>query len=152
MNTKANLSSIEIENCAVAEPMAMYFTQPFLKSNVLLNLAQNSKELFSKLMVSTGLTIKTLAEDIFEITPKTFIKYKNNNVPIPSRVAEHAIELNTLFETGNSVLGSAASFNGWLDQENIYFNNKKPILYLNTSTGIHMVFDELKKIEFGATA
>jgi hypothetical protein len=60
----------------VEEPIAMYISNSFLKSNVLDNLAQNSKELFTKVIAVSGLTIKTLAENIFEITPKTFIKYK----------------------------------------------------------------------------
>ena len=136
----------------IEEPMTMYISGSFLKSNVLDNLAQNSKELFTKVIAISGLTIKTLAENIFEITPKTFIKYKNNQTKIPSRIAELAIELNTLFELGNGVFGSSNAFNGWLEKENIFFNNKKPSLFLNTSTGIHLIHEELKRIEFGATA
>lgn len=134
------------------EPIAMYISNSFLKSNVLDNLAQNSRELFTKVIAVSGLTIKTLAENIFEITPKTFIKYKNNQTKIPSRIAELAIELNTLFELGNEIFSNSTSFNGWLEKENVFFNNKKPALFLNTSTGIHLIHEELKRIEFGATA
>jgi uncharacterized protein (DUF2384 family) len=136
----------------VEEPIAMYISNSFLKSNVLDNLAQNSKELFTKVIAVSGLTIKTLAENIFEITPKTFIKYKNNQTKIPSRIAELAIELNTLFELGNEIFSNSTAFNGWLEKENVFFNNKKPSLFLNTSTGIHLIHEELKRIEFGATA
>ena len=136
----------------VKEPIAMYISNSFLKSNVLDNLAQNSKELFTKVIAVSGLTIKTLAENIFEITPKTFIKYKNNQTKIPSRIAELAIELNTLFELGNEIFSNSTAFNGLLEKENVFFNNKKPALFLNTSTGIHLIHEELKRIEFGATA
>jgi hypothetical protein len=74
-------------------------------------MAQNSKELFIKVLDTTGLTIKVLAENIFEITPKTFIKYKNNETKIPSRIAELAIELSTLYELGIFVFGNASVFN-----------------------------------------
>ena len=145
INQEETLNSVE-------EPIAMYISNSFLKSNVLDNLAQNSRELFTKVIAVSGLTIKTLAENIFEITPKTFIKYKNNQTKIPSRIAELAIELNTLFELGNKIFSNSTAFNGWLEKENVFFNNKKPALFLNTSTGIHLIHEELKRIEFGATA
>lgn len=135
-----------------SEPMAIYLPASFIKNNVLDNIAQNSKELFVKVLAITGLTIKILSENIFEITPKTFIKYKNNETKIPSRIAELAIELSTLYELGNVVFGNSAIFNQWLDKENPFFNNNKPAQYLNTSTGIHLIYEELKRIEFGATA
>lgn len=135
-----------------SEPMAIYLPASFIKNNVLDNIAQNSKELFVKVMAITGLTIKILSENIFEITPKTFIKYKNNETKIPSRIAELAIELSTLYELGNVVFGNSTVFNLWLEKENSFFNNNKPAQYLNTSTGIHLIYEELKRIEFGATA
>lgn len=147
-----NYSTRKETSQTVEEPMTMYISNSFLKSNVLDNLAQNSKELFAKVIAVSGLTIKTLAENIFEITPKTFIKYKNNQTKIPSRIAELAIEFNTLFELGNQIFGNSNTFNGWLEKENIFFNNNKPSVFLNTSTGIHLIHEELKRIEFGATA
>ena len=150
---KNNEYIIEEETLNIAsEPIAIYLPSSFVKNNVLDNIAQNSKELFTKVMTITGLTIKILSENIFEITPKTFIKYKNNETKIPSRIAELAIELSTLYELGNVVFGSSAVFNQWLDKENPFFNNNKPVQYLNTSTGIHLIYEELKRIEFGATA
>lgn len=139
-------------NQTIEEPMSIYLPSSFIKNNVLDNIAQNSKELFKKVLSVTGLTIKTLSEEIFEITPKTFIKYKNNETKIPSRIAELAIELSTLYELGILVFGNSATFNLWLEKENLFFNNTKPVQYLNTSTGIHLVYEELKRIEFGATA
>lgn len=143
---------IDEEIIQVSEPMAIYFKDTFNKNSVLDNLARNSKELFSQVLFNTGLTIKTLAENIFEITPKTLIKYKNNTTKLPSRIAELAIELSALYELGSMVFGSVAVFNNWLDKENIFFNSKKPSNFLNTSTGIHLIYEELKRIEFGATA
>lgn len=143
---------LDEEIIQVSEPMTIYFNDTFKKNSVLDNLARNSKELFTQVLFNTGLTIKTLAENIFEITPKTLIKYKNNTTKLPSRIAELAIELTTLYELGSMVFGSVAVFNNWLDKENIFFNSKKPATFLNTSTGIHLIYEELKRIEFGATA
>ena len=113
----------EKELPSVNEPsplyLASYSSILFDKNNVLENLAQNSKELFNKVTAMTGLTIKTLAENIFEITPKTFIKYKNNSTKIPSRIAELAIELNTLYVQGSAVFGNSMIFNEWLEKEKI---------------------------------
>lgn len=138
------------------EPVEVYYPTytmiAYDKNNVLENLAINSKILFNKVIEISGLTIKALAENIFEITPKTFIKYKNNTTKIPSRIAELAIELNTLYLQGNLVFGNSNVFNDWLEKENAFFNNKKPSSFLNTSTGIHLIFEELKRLEFGATA
>ena len=142
----------------VSEPMAVYlkgsFSIPagFLKFDVFNNLTKNSRQLFNVIIDKSELTIKTLSENIFEITPKTFIKYKNNESKIPSRIAELAIELSTLYDLGNEIFGSAANFNQWLDKSNPYFDNNKPALFLNTSTGIHYIYEALKRIEFGATA
>jgi uncharacterized protein (DUF2384 family) len=136
----------------VSEPMSLYYTSSFEKNSVLDNLAQNSKDLFTKVIHNTGLTIKTLAENIFEITPKTFIKYKNNSTKLPSRIAELAIELSALYSLGSFIFGNVSVFNEWLEKENSFFNSKKPSSFLNTSTGIHLIYEELKRIEFGATA
>lgn len=152
---KKAIKKYEVQDDAInmaSEPMAIYLPASFLKNNVLDNIAQNSKELFTKVIAITGLTIKILSENIFEITPKTFIKYKNNETKIPSRIAELAIELSTLYELGNVVFGNSTVFNLWLEKENPFFNNNKPAQYLNTSTGIHLIYEELKRIEFGATA
>ncbi len=134
------------------EPIALYFPATFIKSKVLENLSKSSKDIFNEVVLKTGLTLKILAENIFEITPKTLIKYKNNETKIPSRITEIAIEINILFDLGNVIFGSPEVFNLWLNKENSFFNNLKPSFFLNTSTGIHLVYEELKRIEFGATA
>ena len=136
----------------VSEPIALYLSSNFSSNSIINNLTKNSIELFSNLLKNSGLTIKILAENIFEITPKTFIKYKNTSSKIPSRIAELALELNNLYQTGNDVFRNKDNFNLWLNKDNMFFNNQKPALFLNTSTGIRLIFEELKRIEFGATA
>ena len=132
--------------------MVIMLTNTKIKFDIFDNLSKNSRQLFNVIIDKSGLTIKILSENIFEITPKTFIKYKNNETKIPSRIAELALELSTLYDLGNDVFGGSISFNNWLEKSNPFFGSKKPALYLNTSTGIHFVYEELKRIEFGTTA
>ena len=137
----------------VNEPVMVFeMSSSFNRNNLLNSLAQSSMDLFTMIVNKTNLTIKILAENIFEITPKTFIKYKNTQTKLPSRLAELAIELNMVYDLGIDVFGSVSDFNGWLNASNAYFLNKKPVDFLNTSTGISMITDALKRIEFGATA
>ncbi len=138
----------------VEEPGALYMSLPQNK-NLVLSLLEgdvSSKELLAQVLKITGLTIQNLAQSVFEITPKTFIKYKNNEVKLPSRIAELAIELSALYELGNELFGNNEDFNLWLETPNAFFGNKKPSAFLNTSSGISLIFQELKAIEFGATA
>lgn len=137
----------------VSEPtMIIGYSKTFDRINLLDNLAQSSMALFNILLEKSNLTIKFLAENIFEITPKTFIKYKNTNTVLPSRLAELAIELATLYDVGLDVFGNVNEFNSWLDANNSFLQNKKPSSFLNTSTGISLVRDAIKRIEYGATA
>ena len=79
MNTKTKNYPINNDTLLVVnEPMSLYIPNHFVKNNFFENITQSSKELFNKLIATSGLTIKVLAENILEITPKTFIKYKNN--------------------------------------------------------------------------
>jgi len=129
-------------------------TNPENKSELLkaIQNIDNSSEIFSSLLESTDLSINFLAENVFEMTPKTLSKYKNENVKMTSLISEQALKLKSLFELGIEVFGSKAEFSEWLKDQNIGLGYKKPAELLNTSTGIDLIYEELKRIEFGATA
>ena len=153
-NTQYEIEKSDVENKFVLdEPQVLYLRTSNYDRQVLLgNLAKSSMELLNLIVSKTNLTIKTLAETIFEITPKTFLKYKSTNVKLPSRLAELALEIDFLYGLGIDVFGSVSEFNGWLYAENSFFNDHKPVEFLNTTTGISLIRDALKRIEFGATA
>jgi putative toxin-antitoxin system antitoxin component (TIGR02293 family) len=111
-----------------------------------------SSVIFKKLVSTTGLPVNFLAEQVFEVTPKTFTKYKTYNVKLTSLFFEHVIRFNTLYELGLEIFGTNEEFNSWLMENNIGLGNKRPSEFLNTSTGIELVYEELKRIEYGATA
>lgn len=112
----------------------------------------SSMDLFGKLPKVSGLSIKYLADEVFEITPKTFSRYKNEPRRIPALLKEQAIKIIDLYTLGNDLFGSNKAFNAWLSDTHVLMGNRRPIEYLNTSTGIDLLLEELKRIEFGATA
>jgi uncharacterized protein (DUF2384 family) len=40
-------------------------------------------------------------------------------------------------------------FERWLNQENFYFDNKRPVAFMNTITGIKFIDDRLTAMEHG---
>jgi uncharacterized protein (DUF2384 family) len=112
----------------------------------------HSNSIFDKLFKDTRLPVKTLAEQVFEVTPKTLNTYRITGKNIPMHVRELSIKLSGLYAKGNRVFGSTDNFNDWLKKKSYGLGGMKPIELLNTVTGIEMISDELVSIEFGTTA
>jgi uncharacterized protein (DUF2384 family) len=112
----------------------------------------NFNSVFEKLFKETHLPVKTLAEQVFELTPKTLNSYRASGRNIPMHVRELSIKLNYLYAKGNRVFGSIDNFNDWLKKKSYGLGGLIPIELLNTVTGIEMISDELVSIEFGTTA
>jgi putative toxin-antitoxin system antitoxin component (TIGR02293 family) len=108
--------------------------------------------MMTELLEITELPMKTLAESVFEITPKTLASYKETSKSVPKRMAEVYLKLKELYNKGKSIFQTAANFNKWLNSPAYGLGNKPPITYMSSSTGIDLVFEELVRIEFGATA
>ncbi len=58
-------------------------------------------------------------------------------------------KLERLFILGEDVFEDMAEFMAWLDLPSIGLDNKKPMLLLNTSVGVDLVYDELMRIAHG---
>ena len=114
----------------------------------------NSKNeaLFRNLLNLTKLHSKTLAENVFEITPKTFTSYLDDSKKLPKYIVEKVIKLQELYFKGIELFGSVGEFNLWMKKESYGLGLRVPLQLIGTITGIEMIFDELTKIEFGATA
>jgi hypothetical protein len=108
-------------------------------------------EIFIGLSHNTGLSIKFLAEYVFEITPKTYTSYTKDR-KLPNHIVEKTIKLGELYIKGEELFGTVEKFNEWLKKESYGLNNQIPTNLLNTIIGIEFIMDELYKIEFGATA
>lgn len=122
-----------------------------ISTNEVLNLI-NSGVINSKYL----LFLKTLSEfndetisSWLNINVKTYRTYKKTESYIKKDIQEHAVMLLALIKHGIEVFGTNENFNQWLKTENFYFNQKEPIEYLNTISGIKFIDDQLTGIEYG---
>lgn len=65
---------------------------------------------------------------------------------------ENILLILSLVIHGIEVFGTKEKFEQWLDTKNFYFDNKSPVSFLNTVTGIRFVNDRLTAIEYGDNA
>jgi putative toxin-antitoxin system antitoxin component (TIGR02293 family) len=117
-----------------------------LKSN------RKSKEILERFMMISGISNKLLAEEVFEISPKTLYLYRKSNKDMPVRFNEQILKLEDLYKKGIELFEDSEGFNKWLKSESYGLGNVKPIDLINSITGIDLIFEELVRIEFGATA
>lgn len=117
-----------------------------LKSN------KKSKEILEKFMKISGISNKLLAEEVFEISPKTLYLYRKSNKDMPVRFNEQILKLEELYKKGIELFEDSEGFNKWIKSESYGLGNVKPIDLINSITGIDLIFEELVRIEFGATA
>ncbi len=115
-----------------------------------LHAEKKSREVIRELIGNTGLSAKTLAENIFEISLKTLYNYRRSEKPLPVRLNEQSIKIRELFIKGKEIFGSSDNFETWLNTESYGLNKKVPLYLLNSVTGIDLVYEELLRMEFGA--
>ena len=117
-----------------------------------LNSKEKSYEILGRFMKISSLPNKLLAEKIFEISTKTLYTYRQSGKKLPVRLNEQILKLEELYKKGIELFESADKFNKWLKYESFGLGNTKPVNLLNSITGIDLVYEELVRIEFGATA
>ncbi|MCB0503465.1 MAG: DUF2384 domain-containing protein [Bacteroidetes bacterium] len=88
----------------------------------------------------------------YNLNVKTFRTYKNSKAALKADLQEHTIMLLSLIKHGIEVFGTTESFNRWLEHENYFLGQKKPIEYLNTISGIKFIDNRLTGIEYGDNA
>lgn len=100
--------------------------------------------------------IKTLTDfddniisDWLNISVKTFREYKKPKSTFKENVKEQVLLLLSLIKHGVKIFGSVKEFNNWLNQENFYFDNRNPVSFLNTITGMKFIDDRLSAMEYG---
>ncbi len=83
------------------------------------------------------------------INVKTFRSYKSGTSKFKDNIKEHILLLLSLIKHGIRVFGAQKEFEQWLNTPNFYFDNKPPVSFLNTVTGIRFVDDRLTGMEYG---
>lgn len=83
------------------------------------------------------------------ISPRTMRSYNSAKKVFDKKLAEQVVMLRAVFEKGKTVLGSAEAFDKWLDSSNFFFDGKKPLAFLDTTSGMRYIFDRLTAMEYG---
>ncbi len=86
---------------------------------------------------------------ILNIAPKTFIKYRKDAANVRIDIKEHIVMLLSLVKHGAEVFGSSQDFNRWLEMPNVFLENRKPLGFLNTISGIRLIDSRLTAMEYG---
>lgn len=100
------------------------------------------------LRAKAGASDKVLSS-ILNIAPKTFVSYTKDISKTKLDTKEHILILISLLKHGTEVFGSEENLGQWLDSKNVFLDNRKPMDFLNTISGIKMVDDRLSAMEFG---
>lgn len=82
------------------------------------------------------------------ISPRTMRSY-GSSTQFKKNTKEQILLLLAVFKHGIRVFGSKEAFDDWLDTPNFYFDNKKPIALLDTSSGVRYINDRLTAMEYG---
>ncbi len=124
------------------------------KSRILKELRkrEGSAQILDRFLKLSRMPKKLMAEQVLEITPKTLNVYCHSDKELPTRINEQILKLETLYEKGIELFENAGQFNEWLRSDSYGLGRIKPITLVNSITGIDQIYEELVRIEFGATA
>ncbi|HEA30982.1 MAG TPA: DUF2384 domain-containing protein [Leeuwenhoekiella sp.] len=87
--------------------------------------------------------------DWLNVNVKTLRNYKNKNTVIKDHVQEKIVLLLSLFKHGKQVFGDYKAFSTWLETNNFFFDNKAPVSFLTTFSGVLFTDDRLTALEYG---
>ncbi len=126
----------------------------FARRHIIDELKTNKKsnEILERFSEFSSIPNKFLAEKVLEISPKTLYSYRHSNKILPIRINEQILKLEELYKKGIELFGNSDRFNQWMKSESYGLANVKPIEMINSITGIDLIYEELIRIEFGATA
>ena len=83
------------------------------------------------------------------VTTKTFRTYKSKESHLKGNTKEHIVSLLSLYKHGFDVFESEEDFEKWLTANNYMLENKAPMEFLDTISGIRFIDDRLTAMEFG---
>ncbi|MCO6499349.1 MAG: DUF2384 domain-containing protein [Vicingus serpentipes] len=87
------------------------------------------------------------------ISEKTFRNYKTLETSNSKKnLMERIIMIIALFKHGLEVFGNHDKFKNWLYNPNYHFNNKAPITYIDTFSGLKFIDNKLTGMEYGDNA
>lgn len=103
---------------------------------------------FDQLLLGSGLQKQVLA-GLLGLDPRTIDNYRKQDRKFGALEGELLLKLERLFEYGSTIFESPEAFKEWLFLPAFALNQKTPLSYLNTSTGVDLVEGALDQIEQG---
>lgn len=107
-----------------------------------------SKASVDELATHLGISRKTMAEDIFDLSVKT-LERKGLADKLDKKTSSHAIEIARVMQHAFEVFEDEEKVKRWINKENRALNGKKPIAFFDTLSGLNIVNDILGRIEEG---
>ncbi len=89
---------------------------------------------------------------ILDVTPKTYKTYITGKIRFKEKIQEQIILLLDLYKHGIHVFSSEENFQQWLERPNFYLDQKKPLEFLVSKSGITFIDDQLTAIQYGENA
>ncbi len=139
LNSNKEYKSIMEELPVVNEPGSVYF---YLSQ-------KNVDNTYIELMDELVSLNDTVIADWLNVTPRTLRNYRSKDVTLKDNTKEHIISILSLFKHGISVFGTAELFEQWLSAPNFLLDEKKPLEFLDTISGIRLIDNRLTAMEFG---
>lgn len=109
-------------------------------------------DVFFEIAELTGISKKALAEDIFDVSIKTMVRYQKERKKLNPKNSELALKLLQVCSKGVELFGEMTAFIIWIKKPSYGLGNRLPIDLMDTITGIDLVEEELLRIEYGALA
>ncbi len=84
------------------------------------------------------------------VSERTYANYKQaKSLDLKPQLQESVLKLLAVIKHGTSVFGSAVGFHTWITNTNFFFDNKRPLDFMTTSSGLKFIDDRLTAIEYG---
>ena len=115
---------------------------------VKLGISGITKSSINSLAAHIGISRKNMAEDIFDVSIKTFER-KDDKDKLDKKTSSHAIEIAKVVQHAYEVFRDESKLKLWINRENKALNNLKPVQLFDTLSGLNMVNDILGRIEYG---
>jgi putative toxin-antitoxin system antitoxin component (TIGR02293 family) len=93
-----------------------------------------------------------ILSSLLDITPKTLKTYINGTSKFKESTQEQILLLLNLYKHGFHVFSSEVNFQQWLERPNFYLDQKKPLEFLVSKSGISFIDDQLTAIQYGENA
>lgn len=136
METK-KYKRIEPELPCVNEPSGMY-----------MYLSQTQNRFIQILDELIGLSDEIISKWL-NITTRTYRNYKTKDTEIKENTKEHIVSILSLYKHGMEVFSTKKEFENWLTLPSPFLDNKAPMDFMDTISGIQLIDNRLTAMEFG---